>query len=174
MAEIPEASGGERADVQHTDQSMATMSSSPAQSSLPSANSLRILSLDGGGVKGYTSLLILQRIFRQIKNEQGLAKMPLPRDVFDLIIGTSTGGIIAVMLGRLGMSIEDCLKHYRHLGTEVFVGQVSKAGKLARTATSLPFYDIRRLQAVIKNVLRERKVPVDEPFCIPENARCKV
>jgi patatin-like phospholipase/acyl hydrolase len=53
---------------------------------------LRILSLDGGGVKGLASLLILQRVFRTLQGIERLPEMPRPCDYFDLIGGTSTGG----------------------------------------------------------------------------------
>jgi patatin-like phospholipase/acyl hydrolase len=70
---------------------------------------LRILSLDGGGVRGISSLYILKEVMAQIKRQQRLENEseslpPLhPCDVFDLICGTSTGGLIALMLGRLEM-----------------------------------------------------------------------
>src|SRR5579859_1229761 len=72
---------------------------------------LRILSLDGGGVRGISSLFILQALMNQITRQQRTdypneQRPPLrPCDVFDLICGTSTGGIIALMLGRLEMVI---------------------------------------------------------------------
>jgi patatin-like phospholipase/acyl hydrolase len=47
---------------------------------------------DGGGVKGLTSLLVLERIFESIKNQGGLPEVPKPCEYFDLIGGTSTGG----------------------------------------------------------------------------------
>lgn len=40
---------------------------------------------------------------RQITNEPETATPLRPCDVFDLICGTSTGGLIALMLGRLEM-----------------------------------------------------------------------
>jgi len=52
----------------------------------------RVLSLDGGGVKGLAILLILKRIFRTVQKHQNLPAMPRPCDYFDLIGGTSTGG----------------------------------------------------------------------------------
>ena len=70
---------------------------------------LRILSLDGGGVRGISSLYILKDLMRQIAreyatNNPGLPDIsPRPCDFFDLICGTSTGGLIALMLGRLRM-----------------------------------------------------------------------
>lgn len=70
----------------------------------------RILALDGGGVRGLSSLLIIQKLMHEVQRitvESGQATAndtpPLPCEVFDLICGTSTGGLIAIMLGRLRM-----------------------------------------------------------------------
>lgn len=62
----------------------------------------RILSLDGGGVRGLSSLVILRDIMDEI-GYQANVENPRPCDYFDLICGTSTGGLIAIMLGQLGM-----------------------------------------------------------------------
>jgi Patatin-like phospholipase len=62
----------------------------------------RILSLDGGGVRGLSSLLILREIMRDIGQQVDATEVK-PCEYFDLIGGTSTGGLIAVMLGTLGM-----------------------------------------------------------------------
>jgi patatin-like phospholipase/acyl hydrolase len=70
---------------------------------------LRILSLDGGGVRGISSLYILKEIMAQLFRQQAFNRPNKPRsnlrpcDVFDMICGTSTGGLIALMLGRLEM-----------------------------------------------------------------------
>ena len=66
-------------------------------------HSPRILSLDGGAVRGLSELLILRELMEDIVSEHGIADMPKPCDYFDLIGGTSTGGLIAIMLGSLGM-----------------------------------------------------------------------
>jgi len=63
----------------------------------------RILSLDGGGVRGLSSLLILREIMEEIGRRAQARDPPLPCQYFDLIGGTSTGGLIAIMLGRLRM-----------------------------------------------------------------------
>ena len=75
---------------------------------------LRILSIDGGGVRGIASLQVLKEVMSQIRRTQ-LADNPdalvsnRPCDYFDLICGTSTGGLIAIMLGRLGyVTFYDC------------------------------------------------------------------
>ena len=56
----------------------------------------RILSLDGGGAKGFYTLGVLREI-------EGMVKCPL-HEKFDLIFGTSTGAIIAALLA-LGKSV---------------------------------------------------------------------
>src|SRR6266516_905790 len=65
----------------------------------------KILSLDGGGVRGLSSLLILRDIMEEVQKAEDKTEMPKPCDYFDLICGTSTGGLIAIMLGLLGMVI---------------------------------------------------------------------
>jgi len=62
-----------------------------------------ILSLDGGGVRGLSSLMILQEIMEDIGSRTGSSMAPRPCEYFDLIGGTSTGGLIAIMLGLCGM-----------------------------------------------------------------------
>jgi patatin-like phospholipase/acyl hydrolase len=63
----------------------------------------KILSLDGGGVRGLSSLLILRDIMTEIEHKTSATETPKPCEYFDLIGGTSTGGLIAIMLGLLGM-----------------------------------------------------------------------
>lgn len=48
----------------------------------------------------------------RIAKAEGLDDVPKPCDYFDLIGGTSTGGIIAIMLGRLSMTVNDCIRAY--------------------------------------------------------------
>src|SRR5690242_16384030 len=61
----------------------------------------RILALNGGGVRGLSSLVILREIMEEVQRQAKLNETPRPCDYFDLIGGTSTGGLIAIMLGRL-------------------------------------------------------------------------
>lgn len=55
---------------------------------------LCLLSLDGGGVRGLSTLYVLQGIMTRLnsrRQEAGLERVK-PCEVFDLIGGTSTGG----------------------------------------------------------------------------------
>jgi hypothetical protein len=146
--------------------------------SLSPTNSLRILVLDGGGVKDYTSLLILKRIFRTIQDKGNLDEEPRACDVFDLIVGSSTRGLIAVMLGLLSMTIPDAIHQYEALGQRVFGKKVlgGVVGIAMKGIASHPLYDIATLQGCINDVLKDLRPPIppDSPFCEVDNPRCKV
>jgi patatin-like phospholipase/acyl hydrolase len=141
-----------------------------------SPQSLRVLCIDGGGIKGYTALLILRRIFRTIAAEGGLDNPPKPCDVFDLIAGTSTGGLIAVMLGRLHMTVDECIAAYEQLGINVFGKQQvgGQLGRIIKGMASSPFYEINNLQEQIRRVLESKNMSVDEPLLEPDHPACKM
>ena len=65
----------------------------------------RVLSLDGGGAKGFYTLGVLNEV------EAMLGRRPLCEH-FDLIFGTSTGAIIAALIA-LGHSVSDIHELYR-------------------------------------------------------------
>ncbi|KAJ7770415.1 acyl transferase/acyl hydrolase/lysophospholipase [Mycena metata] len=92
----------------------------------PGTPGLRLLSLDGGGIRGLSMLIILRDLMWKLKGVEDLPEVPRPCDYFDLIGGTSTGGLIALMLGRLQMSVEDAVKAYGELSKEVFSDVKSK------------------------------------------------
>ena len=55
-------------------------------------------------------------------------QIPLPCDYFDLIAGTGTGGLIAIMLGRLRMNTRDCMRVYVQMTRKVFETDKTIAG----------------------------------------------
>jgi patatin-like phospholipase/acyl hydrolase len=71
----------------------------------------RILTIDGGGIKGMFPASFLANIEDAIESPVA--------DYFDLIVGTSTGGIIALGLG-LGFSAHELVEFYKDLGPKVF------------------------------------------------------
>ncbi|MCJ1473730.1 hypothetical protein MMC13_002381 [Lambiella insularis] len=125
---------------------------------------------DGGGIRGYWSLLALEKLMKHIgemEEEQehyhsfspldwpphGVSQLVpatqkqssiedftstdnpdvkercrnipsarryLPCHYFDYICGSSTGALIAIMLGRFRMTVDDCKHEYRTLGEKVF------------------------------------------------------
>jgi patatin-like phospholipase/acyl hydrolase len=71
----------------------------------------QILSLDGGGVRGLYSAAVLAKL----EEKYGVRIV----DHFDLITGTSTGGIIAIGLG-LGMLPREIVRFYVESGSRIF------------------------------------------------------
>ncbi len=57
---------------------------------------LCLLSLDGGGIRGLSTLYILKGLMTRLNQERQAANLPCvkPCEIFDLIGGTSTGGSI--------------------------------------------------------------------------------
>lgn len=79
----------------------------------------RILTLDGGGLKGILTLGILQRVEDVLRRRHGDDEAFRLCHYFDLIAGTSTGAIIAAGLA-IGMSVEQLRRKYMELGERVF------------------------------------------------------
>ena len=63
----------------------------------------RILSLDGGGIRGWLTATLLQRLQDDLKG-QGY---PDFLDEVQLFAGTSTGGLLALGLAK-GLSLQQC------------------------------------------------------------------
>jgi hypothetical protein len=78
----------------------------------------RILSLDGGGIRGIFTLQILARIEALLREEAGNPDLRLA-EVFDLIAGTSTGAIIAAFLAW-GKSVAEIEQLYLDFGPLMF------------------------------------------------------
>ena len=78
----------------------------------PPNRGIRILSIDGGGMRGLIALEILKAI--ELQTGQRI------HETFDLICGVSTGAIMASFLGFHKKSILDVEKTYSTLGFKIF------------------------------------------------------
>lgn len=72
---------------------------------------MRVLSLDGGGIRGLMQAIALE----QLEQCTGVRI----QDQFDMIVGTSTGGILAIALAT-GRSPADIIRLYQSRGAEIF------------------------------------------------------
>jgi len=120
---------------------------------------LRVLSLDGGGVRGYSMFLIIQELMHRTFVEiEGRAprrsEIPKPCEHFDLIVGTGTGGLIALMLGRLRLDLETCKELYVRLTRMVFETDKTIAGIPYRST----LFKATKLEDAIKEAVREHTV----------------
>lgn len=124
----------------------------------------KVLSLDGGGVRGLSSLLILRYIMKELGLKLKPQKPDLrPCDYFDLIGGTSTGGIIALMLGRLRMSVQECIDEYTALSKQIFA-------KKRNVGSSKPTFYAEELEEALKTTIakkignRNAEAPLRDPL----------
>jgi len=90
------------------------------------AEKFKILSLDGGGVRGYLTTLILENIEKQL-NHKDKTQKPLG-EYFDLIAGTSTGAIIGGLLA-IGKSAKEIKTIYEKDIKEIFSTDMKREGK---------------------------------------------
>jgi hypothetical protein len=81
---------------------------------------LNILCIDGGGIKGLVPALIIQKLQEKYFAGQKIS------EVFDLVCGTSTGGIIALGTCVAKRDIEEMVDVYRNSAKKIFDAQTSK------------------------------------------------
>lgn len=112
----------------------------------PPGKPFKILSLDGGGVKGIYTAELLCQCERDLCDRRPIVEH------FDLIAGTSTGGIIALGLG-LGFTAADISAFYRNDGRRIFPplpsGRFSRLMNLISWAQG-PKLDHKTLEAALK------------------------
>ncbi|KID98748.1 Ankyrin repeat-containing domain protein, partial [Metarhizium majus ARSEF 297] len=148
----------------------------------------RILCLDGGGVRGVTSLCMLKNIMAEIRTQEerdtansgdknidggannhgtgSRSTTPLkPCEYFDLICGTSTGGLIALMLGRLEYTVDEAIEQYMNLGQEMF--------EKKRRWFNSSKYDHNILEKCLKKIVQESHLGDENALMKDEDCRCK-
>ncbi|RYP47753.1 hypothetical protein DL768_006221 [Monosporascus sp. mg162] len=128
---------------------------------------IRLLALDGGGVRGLSSLIILQQLMATVDPDSP----PKPCDYFDMIGGTSTGGIIAIMLGRLRMTVDECINSYVFLSEEVFE---KKAHRVKINSQLQGRFDKAALERVVKHTLKNHSFDEDTLLKDSPYVPCKV
>ena len=83
---------------------------------------VRVLSLDGGGMRGTYTATYLDRVAATFAKRRGVAALDVGA-AFDLIVGTSTGGIIACALAA-GVPLTEVVRLYVEHGPSIFSRQL--------------------------------------------------
>jgi uncharacterized protein len=78
----------------------------------------RVLSLDGGGMRGIYTAAFLDHLVNQFARTRGVECLDLGKG-FDLIVGTSTGAIVGSALA-VGRPVADIVNLYRCHGRQIF------------------------------------------------------
>lgn len=171
--------------------------------------------IDGGGIRGYSSLLILRDLMEYVYEEEtrdlpkeekarhssyhpheyipcvghnpeddgasrdqvpgihrgaaaagtrrtgcGVRCRYVPAHYFDFIGGTSTGGLISIMLGRLRMSVEDCISEYATLSESIF-GHPRRASFRGPIPWPRDKYDGNTIRQAVVDVIDRRMSPAE-------------
>ncbi|KAH6633378.1 acyl transferase/acyl hydrolase/lysophospholipase [Boeremia exigua] len=167
----------------------------------PSWNERNLLSLDGGGVRGYWSLLVLEKLMEAIGEEEHRQALEADEDVhnlhsflpselppnvtqcprpprdqqpskafyaqrflpchyFDLLCGSSTGSLIAIMLCRFRMTVQDCLQEYEKMSHSIF-GNPRWISQRNVFIVPWPKYSAKAMERAFKEVTDRRGERLD-------------
>ncbi|MFS7952378.1 putative patatin-like phospholipase domain, Acyl transferase/acyl hydrolase/lysophospholipase [Helianthus anomalus] len=127
-------------------------------------NLVTILSIDGGGVRGIIPSVILDFLEHELQQLDGEdARLA---DYFDVIAGTSTGGLVTAMLtapneeGRPLFAAKDVKSFYLEHCPKIFPhdGNPLAPAKKVIKALSGPQYDGEHLHMIIQEKLQERRL----------------
>lgn len=101
---------------------------------------IRILSIDGGGLRGLVALQTLSKL-------ETLTGKPVHK-LFDYICGVSTGAILGFLLGIFQMPLSECDDLYRKLGSDIFKQNVIVG--TVKMGWSHAFYDSEAWEKLLK------------------------
>ncbi|CEH16705.1 Intracellular membrane-bound Ca2-independent phospholipase A2 [Ceraceosorus bombacis] len=158
--------------------------SAPPPSYSASLRPLRVLSLDGGGVRGVSELRSLKQIMDRVSAREGRKPdNPIhPHQWFDMIAGTSTGGLIAMMLGRLKLSIAQCEAAYDKISKQVFQYKAGwiKYNEGVAFAMGSYMYDADKLADAVREIAgefgieKDREMKLRDENNTTDTEECKV
>lgn len=121
---------------------------------LKNENEVRILSIDGGGIRG----IFPAKYLAEIESVTGKRI----NEFFDLIVGTSTGGIIALGLS-VGIEAEKIMELYEKNAEIIFKPKKFSFWGLLRSK-----YDNKELEKLLKYTFKNKKIKDSEVMlCIP-------
>ncbi|PVF96985.1 FabD/lysophospholipase-like protein [Serendipita vermifera] len=124
---------------------------------------VRILVLDGGDIRSFSQLDILNEFMARV--QPGEDPIMNPCQYFHLIGGTGTGGLLAIFLGRLEMSIEEAKKAFIRLWGQAFLYDASEQSSSTLGSSNISFYaesayikrNSTRFEVVLGDILQEMK-----------------
>lgn len=124
----------------------------------------KVLTIDGGGMKGYYSAKILSLFEADLKKKYGCDTRIV--DYADLICGTSTGGLIALALASR-IPTETICEFYEKKGPLIFKNSQGVFALLRQTILGGKFSD-KQLKSALREMFHERTIgDSDCLLCIP-------
>ncbi|KAI7749520.1 hypothetical protein M8C21_009661 [Ambrosia artemisiifolia] len=123
---------------------------------------ITVLSIDGGGVRGLIPAIILEFLEAELQKLDG--EDSRIADYFDIIAGTSTGGLVTAMLTapnenrRPLFQAKDIKDFYLKMCPEIFPHDWRSTVKTAFKSIGGPLYDGKCLHNIIRKHLNETKL----------------
>ena len=110
----------------------------------------KILSLDGGGIRGIITIEILAKIEQELRDNANNQKLKLS-EYFDFVAGTSTGALIGACIA-LGMTVDKIRDFYLNSGEKMFDRRfwIPQMGKVIGYE-----YSDKKLAKIIKDIVEE-------------------
>lgn len=105
-----------------------------------------ILSIDGGGIRGIIAIEILRHLERLTGRKV--------QEIFDYIIGVSTGAIIAAVIASGAGNLETATQMYHTLSKQMF-GNTSLIGGTSRLVWSHSYYDTDAWEELLQENLKD-------------------
>ncbi|KAH7074734.1 acyl transferase/acyl hydrolase/lysophospholipase [Paraphoma chrysanthemicola] len=118
-----------------------------------------LLSIDGDGIRGLSSLLLIESLVNAICVKIG--QRLDPHQIFDLTGGSSLGGVIAILLCRLQMQAHRAREAYKRIAKQVFLNKRDFFISLDPQAP-VPYSDGKALQEEINAVIQQELGTQDE------------
>ena len=112
---------------------------------IPGQKGLRILCMDGGGSRGMASVTAVKCFVDSIGGTE-------IADAFDMVVGTSTGAIIAFLIGLRRETSELAVKRYNELLQKIFTKSALSAPLMLFTTAS---YDESPFMDILYNILKD-------------------
>ncbi|KIM19605.1 hypothetical protein M408DRAFT_197745 [Serendipita vermifera MAFF 305830] len=119
-----------------------------------SRQGLCIASFDGGGPGVISQLIMLQEITRRSSYDHlNDGEEPCPAESWDMMGGVGFGGLSALMLGCLRLSMEEAMEELAVIGAAIFTRRVDEI--------ITPDSNMARLKEAVEDMLRRYKYPTD-------------
>jgi hypothetical protein len=139
---------------------------------LPIGANPRVLCLDGGGIRGIVQLEILRGI------EHALGEHIPAQAFFDLIVGSGTGGLIAMTLSMRGQTVNTCIDQFKTICDRAFRPKIKAAAPLVRSISaklgSGRRYRSKSLYTVLQTTFGESSNLLESPTYFTPGSRVAV
>ncbi|PVF94463.1 TPR-like protein [Serendipita vermifera] len=121
--------------------------------SITTTNGLRIVSFDGSGIRGISQLEVFRNIMHRIQRDtypEDPDKIVLPCEYFDLMGGSDTGGLIALLFTKCRMSVDEVIDAFSGICENVYLD--SSLDAVERSS---------QMSRCLEDILRDKELPLD-------------